>query len=530
MPYYLGVDVGTTYTAAALWRDGRVEVVSLGVRAAVIPTVVFAGDTVLVGESAERRGFIEPQRVAREFKRRIGDPTPIVLGGDRYTAEDLMARMVRVVVDTVSAQEGGPPAGITVSHPANWGAYKKDLLTAAIDRAGVPDIVTISEPEAAAIHYASQERIEPGSVVAVYDLGGGTFDVALLRKADKGWEILGTPEGIERLGGIDFDEAVFRHVADSTDGALEALDEDDPKAVAAVARLRRECVDAKEALSSDSSTAIPVLLPPDVQLDVRLTRAEFEQMIRLPLRDSIEALRRALRSAKVEVDEISQVLLVGGSSRIPLVAQLVASELGRPVAVDAHPKYAVSLGAAILGAERSTADAVLTREVMIPKIEVPADPPLPEVVPVGAPPAVAVDSALAAFMAAAAQAPVAPVDEPTQASQLAWPEPAPAPPAPVPEPPVRRVYVPAPKVSPPTPAQMQSPAMPTRQRTSSSGRNRPAQAQARHRPGKLRRFLGRFFVISVVLASLSMVAALAVEATNPDVINLEDGFNLEISP
>ena len=534
MSYYLGVDVGTTYTAAAIWRDGRVEVVSLGVRAAVIPSVIFAGDTLLIGEAAERRGMSEPQRVAREFKRRMGDPTPIVLGGEQHTAEALMARMLRSVVDAVCAQEGGAPAGITVSHPANWGAYKKDLLGKAITDAGLPDVVTVTEPEAAAIHYASQERVEPGSVVAVYDLGGGTFDVALLRKADKGWEILGEPEGIERLGGVDFDEAVFRHVADSTDGALEALDEDDPKALAAVARLRRECVDAKEALSSDSSAAIPVLLPPDVQVDVRLTRAEFEQMIRLPLRDSIEALRRALRSAKVEVAEITKVLLVGGSSRIPLVAQLVASELGRPVAVDAHPKYSVALGAAILAAEQSSTDPVLTREVMIPKFDLPLDQPLPEVVPVGASPAAAamarpapaLDSALAAFMAAPAPAAApAPVDvDATQASPLAQPDAAPPPPpfptAP-PEPVVRRVYVPAPRVSPPTPAQ--GPNTRTRPQSSGSGNRSRAAAPSppRRKPRRLRRWLARIFVLTVVLASLATVGLLVVEATNPGLVDID---------
>ena len=431
MPYYLGVDVGTTYTAAAVWRDGRVEVASLGLRAPVIPTVVFAGPggEMLVGEAAQRRGVSEPQRVAREFKRRLGDPTPIVIGDTGFTAEVLMARMLRWVVDTVSAQEGGLPAGISLSHPANWGTYKKDLLAAAVEAASITDVTTVIEPEAAAIHYASQERIEPGSVVAVYDLGGGTFDVALLRKIAKGWEILGEPEGIERLGGVDFDEAVFQHVASSVEEALANLDVDDSKAMASVARLRRECVDAKEALSSDSSVSIPVLLPPDVQAEVRLTRAEFEQMIRLPLRDSIEALRRALRSAKVDVADISQVLLVGGSSRIPLVAQLVASELGRPVAVDAHPKYAVALGAAILAAEHSSVDPVMTSQIVIPVIDVPLDEPLPEP-PVSPPeplPRASSPSASPAPPAAAPSASFAP--PPPAAVPSASSAPPPAPPA-----------------------------------------------------------------------------------------------------
>jgi Ethanolamine utilization protein EutJ (predicted chaperonin) len=347
--------------------------------------VVFAGegteglDGLMVGDAAQRRGLTEPQGVAREFKRRIGDPTPIVLRDASYTAEALMARVLRAVIDQVATQQGGPAAGITVSHPANWGAYKKALLLAAIADAGVGDIGTVTEPEAAAIHYASQERVEAGTVVAVYDLGGGTFDAALLRKTVTGWEIAGQPEGIERLGGIDFDEAVFRHVVAATNGAFDELDEDDPAVLAAVGRLRRDCVDAKEALSADSLAGIPVLLPPAFQADVRLTRSEFETLIRPPLKDSVEALRRALRTAAMEADGISRVLLVGGSSRIPLVAEIVASDLGCPVAVDAHPKYAVALGSAILAAERGTSDALHTREVVIP-----VEPPGPKII-IGAP-------------------------------------------------------------------------------------------------------------------------------------------------
>ncbi|MFS8481148.1 MAG: Hsp70 family protein [Acidimicrobiia bacterium] len=351
MTYYLGIDIGTTFTAAAVWRDGRTDVASLGNRAPSIPTVVLLRDdgSVLVGEAAVRRAATEPDRVAREFKRRVGDPTPIILGGTPYSADALMAHVLRAVVAQVSEVEGGPPAGVAVSHPANWGAYKLDLLRQAITRADLDDVATVTEPEAAAIHYASQSRVEPGSVVAVYDLGGGTFDAAVLRKAGDGWEILGSPEGIERLGGVDFDQAVFHHVATAISPALDELDPDDPAAQAAVARLRQECVDAKEALSSDTDVSIPVLLP-GLQTEVRLTRSEYEAMVRPALTDSITAMNRALRSAEVEPQGITAVLLVGGSSRTPLVAELVSSAFGRPVAVDAHPKYAVCTGAAIMAA------------------------------------------------------------------------------------------------------------------------------------------------------------------------------------
>lgn len=354
--YVLGVDLGTTYSAAAVWRDGRAEIASLGSRSAAIPSVVLLRDdeTVLTGESANRRGLTEPHRVAREFKRRLGDTTPIMLGGVPYSAEALMSRLLRPMIDEVSTREGGPPTAICISHPANWGPYKKELLGQAVRLANIDQPVSFTtEPKAAAVFYATQERIPTGAVVAVYDLGGGTFDAAVLRKTAHGFEILGQPEGIERLGGIDFDAAVFHHVAQALGGKLDELDEDDSTAVAAVARLREECVIAKETLSSDTDVTIPVLLP-NIATEVRLTRAELEAMVRPTLYQTIEALRRALRSADVAPEQLHAVLLVGGSSRMPLVAQLVGAELGRPVAVDAHPKHAVALGAAWLASNALT--------------------------------------------------------------------------------------------------------------------------------------------------------------------------------
>ena len=361
MPYFLGVDLGTTYTAAAIYRDGRTSTVDLGVRTSAIPSVVFLRDdeTILTGEAASRRGVGDPGRVAREFKRRVGDTTPILLGGSPYSADGLMSQLLRWVVDAVTEREGERPAGVAVAFPANWGPYKQELLRQSISRADLDHVVTITEPEAAVMYYASQERVEPGSVIAVYDLGGGTFDAAVVRKTPDGVELLGTPEGIERLGGVDFDEAVFAHVASALGGALNQLDPDDPAAMAAVLRLRSECVEAKEALSADTEASIPVLLP-NVSTEVRLTRAELEAMIRPPLADSLTAMRRALRSAGVEAAGLTAVLLAGGSSRIPLVAQLVSAELGRPVAVDAHPKHGVALGAAQAAAAAAGHVAVAT--------------------------------------------------------------------------------------------------------------------------------------------------------------------------
>lgn len=399
MTYSLGVDLGTTYTAAAIRRGDRLEIADLGTRSSMIPSVVYLREdgAVLTGEAAIRRGVTDPSRLSREFKRRMGDTTAILLGGVPYSVDGLMARLLQAVVAAVTERQGEPPAAITVAHPANWGQYKKDLLDQAVRRADLDGVTMITEPEAAAVHYATQAALPAGSVVAVYDLGGGTFDAAVLRKTDAAFQLIGEPEGIERLGGIDFDEAVFRHVVGSLHGAMNELDPEDPVAQSAVSRLRDECVSAKEALSADTEVSIPVILP-NVQTEVRLTRVEFEAMIRPALADTLVVLNRALRSAGVTPDQVHSVLLVGGSSRIPLIAQLVSAELGRPIALDVHPKHSVALGAAAfaggalpgarvagVGATGPTATGTTVSAAAAATAALAATMPLPVATPVGTP-------------------------------------------------------------------------------------------------------------------------------------------------
>ncbi len=344
MGYVLGVDLGTSYSAAAIDEGGRTEIVQLGSRAAVIPSVVVlrADGEVLTGEAAERRAQTEPARTAREFKRRLGDPTPMILGGTPYGAESVTALLLRAIVERVGEQRGEPPLLVAITHPASYGPYKLDLLQQAVRQADVGDPLFLSEPEAAALHYAAQERIETGTVVAVYDFGGGTFDASVLRKTAEGFELLGQPEGLDRLGGIDFDEAIFQHVVSALREQGHGLD---PADATALFRVREECREAKEALSADSEAVVPVALP-GIHTQVRITRSEFEAIVAPRIRETVAALERSVRSAGLELADVDRVLLVGGTSRIPLVGALIRELTGRPIAIDAHPKHAVALGAA----------------------------------------------------------------------------------------------------------------------------------------------------------------------------------------
>jgi actin-like ATPase involved in cell morphogenesis len=362
MTYALGIDLGTTYTAAAVARDGRAEVAALGYRATSVPTVVLLTEDgrFLVGDAAERRAGNEPNRVAREFKRRVGDATPLLLGGTPVAVDRCLAEVLTWVTATVGESEGGPPASITVTHPANWGEFKKDVLREALRLADLSGARLLPEPVAAATWYAKTERLPAGHVVAVYDLGGGTFDAAVLRqKADGEFENLGRAEGIERLGGVDIDQAVLGHVLRSLgDDAAHLVEgaSDDLGTMTAIAQLRRACVEAKEVLSSETSVEIPVFLP-GLHHEVLMQRAELEELVEPLLRPTVDALGRVVRSTGLTTSDVHSVLLVGGSSRIPMIARQVSEGFGRPIAVDAHPKHPVALGAALDAAAHMPASA-----------------------------------------------------------------------------------------------------------------------------------------------------------------------------
>ncbi len=345
--YVLGVDLGTTFTAAAISRRGLTEIVPLGDRAPQIPSAVFLTESgeYLIGDAAIRRGHTEPGRLAQEFKRRIGDQTNVILGSTPLSAQALMAQLLSWVVDHVTVGQGEAPKSVVLTHPANWGPYRLELLNQAARMAGLVHVRLCSEPEAAAIHFAFTNRVEVGQTIAVYDLGGGTFDAAVLRNDPTGFSVLGTPEGIEHLGGLDFDAVVLHHVQETL-GPLD-IDPDDSNTLPALTRLTRDCTEAKEALSTDTDVTIPVTVRATSRT-VRLSRVEFEEAIRPSLEETISALQRSLDSTEVTADDLAAIVLIGGSSRIPLVTHLLTQHLGRPIALSPQPKHAVALGASVI--------------------------------------------------------------------------------------------------------------------------------------------------------------------------------------
>ncbi|HET9141418.1 Hsp70 family protein, partial [Actinophytocola sp.] len=329
MSFGVGVDIGGTRTTAAT-PDGR---------AVTLPSVVFAerDGTLVVGDDAERLAPSDPARVARRFIGRVGDGTPLRLGGLAVPAEALAARLVERAVARL-AERG---ARVAVTHPAGWGDHRLTALRGAIPG----DVLLLSAARAAALAQDARTRVAPGAVVAVHDLGASGCTAAVLRRTDRGFVPAGPTEEVE-VGGLDFDEAVFEHVRSTVGPAWDDLDPDDPAVLGAVARLRRECGTAKEALSADTDVSIPVVLP-GIRTEVRLTRAELEELVGPGVAAGADALTRALAGAGVAPAELAAALLVGGSARIPLVTQVVSERLGRPVTIGPDPQRTVAVGAAL---------------------------------------------------------------------------------------------------------------------------------------------------------------------------------------
>jgi len=348
--YELGIDFGTTFTAAAVRRAGEAgepEVVPLGGRGGAVSSVLHLArdERVTVGEAAAGLAGIDPTRVVRALKRRVGDPDPVVLGGHPWPAEDLSARLLRWVVDRVTEHENGPPARIALAHPASWSAHTLERLAAAL--AGQDLGVTfVAEPHAVA--HAVAAATSPGDTVGIHDLGGGRFDAAVLRRQglpSGGFAILGVPGTIADLGGLDLDELIWQHVR-------AALPDD----VSPVARVRRACTRAKETLSAEDEVVVRIRRG-DYRGSVRLDRTTFDGLIAPYVDRTVATLRRTIASAGLEPGQLAALMLVGGSARIPLVARTVTEQLGCVPTVHGAPDLVARGAVLALAAPAAAVDA-----------------------------------------------------------------------------------------------------------------------------------------------------------------------------
>ncbi|WBB65151.1 Hsp70 family protein [Micromonospora sp. WMMD812] len=346
MPYVLGIDIGNTTTAATMARRrgaswARPEVVALDAGSATLPSVLHLGTdgTLVVGES----GGDDGNRTARGFVRRVGDDVPLLLAGEACPPQMLTAVLATWVVERVHDREGEPADAVVVSHPAGWGRHRRDLLHAALWEQGLahvtllPRTVTVAESHAA--------RGFAGGTAAVYALGGNSFEAALVRCNERGrYETVGFPQGLDWIGGADFDEALAEHVR--TVLAREIAAAGRRETYATLRALRPECDRAKRELTVSTDTDVLLTLPTG-PTRVPVSRVQFEEMIRPAVQATVELLDRTVRSAGLRPAELDAVLLTGGSTRIPLVGELLTAAFPVPIEVEPDPQLTAATGAAL---------------------------------------------------------------------------------------------------------------------------------------------------------------------------------------
>jgi molecular chaperone DnaK (HSP70) len=395
LPYVLGIDVGSSHTTAALHRHG-------GDTAAVLPLdegrpwvdsalYLAADDTVLIGRDALARAETEPERVVRGFACRVGDPVAPLVGGRPCPAEMLLAALVRWVVDRATDRERDAPERIVVTHAASWGPHRRVALDHALRQVDLPDVLQLPKPIAAAESYAGTHEVPAGAAVAVYDLGDQSLCCAVTRLGRAGFALASRVDTDEPGAGRAFDDLLVGHVLAELGRVPADLDPYDEDLRPAMAQLRSACRAAKETLSAAPEAVIPtpMLGPPS---SVLIGRARFEELIGRVADRTVDLLRLAVRAARTP--RLAAVTLVGGSARIPLIAELVKAAVPARVVLDPDPETAVARGAALAG------NRVTVPEVQVPvrlpeqrdedegvEVDAPTQPPRPpvDVIPIELP-------------------------------------------------------------------------------------------------------------------------------------------------
>jgi molecular chaperone DnaK (HSP70) len=270
-----------------------------------------------------------------------------------YPAEMLAASMAGWVVDEVADAEGGPAERIVLTHPPGWGAHRRGVLRAALDEAGLPGVLLLPSPVAAA---ESRDAGEVGAVLAVCRLGGEHVESAVLRRGPAGFDLLASTGNTAPPVGARIDDLVLDHVLALAGVTMADLGP-------AIAMVRSACVYAKEQLSHTPEVIVPVGMP-GTAVEVRFTRAEFEYLARPVLTAALAQLRQI--ASPIPADRLASVVLAGGSARIPLVTDLAQDIFDCPVLVDPDPGTAVCRGAALAARPRLPVPAPYAEPVAEP--------------------------------------------------------------------------------------------------------------------------------------------------------------------
>ncbi|WP_112262322.1 type VII secretion-associated protein [Lentzea terrae] len=347
MSLHVAVDFGTSSTCVAVSVHGREPQVVVFDGQPLVPSAVFAAadGTLFVGHEAERQAAVDPARYEPHPKRRV-DEGELLLGSTVLPVVDVVRAVLTRAVGEARRVGGGAPVDLLVlTHPADWGTVRTRVLLQAARGLG-RELVLVPEPVAAAVFHSASHSVPDGAALAVLDLGGGTVDASVVTRTGKSFRVL-SAKGDPTFGGADVDQALLEHV-----GGLVAAK--DPEAWRQLVEgremadrrkrrvLRQDVRGAKETLSRHAYTDVP--MPPPFP-DAHVTRSDLEQLITAPLSRAAALVGAAVRDAGLAPQQLAGVFLVGGSSRIPLVARMVHEHIRVvPTSID-QPETVVARGA-----------------------------------------------------------------------------------------------------------------------------------------------------------------------------------------
>ncbi|WP_439857201.1 Hsp70 family protein [Pseudomonas syringae] len=353
----VGIDLGTTNSLVAVWRDGSSELVTNALGETLTPSVVGLDDDgqILVGKAARERLQTHPEKTTALFKRYMGSAQEIRLGSATYRPEELSSLVLKSLKADVERAFGEPVTEAVISVPAYFSDAQRKATRIAGELAGLKVEKLINEPTAAALAYGLHQK-EGETSFLVFDLGGGTFDISILELFDGVMEVRASA-GDNFLGGEDFDQVMVEHFVN-----LHRDEPDFPSTELIAPALRREAERVRRALGQDGSSDF-VLRHADREWRKTITQEQMSDFY-APLLNRLRApAERALRDARIRVADLDEILLVGGTTRMPLIRKLAASLFGRFPSIALNPDEIVAQGAAVQAALKQR-DAALEEIVL----------------------------------------------------------------------------------------------------------------------------------------------------------------------
>jgi molecular chaperone DnaK len=346
----VGIDLGTTNSEIALYVDGRPRVLGDERGRLILPSVVGLSETgeLLVGEAARNQFLLHPDRTIRSIKRRMGSDARVRLGEREYTPQEISAIILARLKEIAERQLNHPVRKAVITVPAYFSDAQRQATREAGEIAGLEVARIINEPTAAALVYEAAQH--QGKRILVYDLGGGTFDVSVVRIEEGVVEVISS-HGNNHLGGDDFDHKIVEHVLEHLKIKHGVDVADRPQAMA---RIVRSAEAAKKQLSDHpyARMAEEYLTDKDgvpVNLDLELSRDGYEQMIMPFIEETLGAVHIALESAGLTSSQVDEILLVGGATRTPLIRRRLIEAFGKDPRGEVDPDLCVAMGAAIQG-------------------------------------------------------------------------------------------------------------------------------------------------------------------------------------